>query len=58
MGTPTTRRFVVNLRFHDRCASRESLRRVEVVSGLTILRGRVTATSARLEVSQPLDRKE
>lgn len=57
MGAPVTERFVMNLRFHDRSASREALRQVEAGSGLTILRGRVTATSARLEVARQADRK-
>ena len=44
--------FVVDLRFDDRCAARKALRGVETVAGLTIVRGRVTAAGARLEVTR------
>ena len=51
------RTFVMELRSPDRGVNREALRRVEAVSGLVIVRGRVTAAGARLEVARPLDRK-
>lgn len=42
----------MDLRFPDRCGTRVALRRIETDSGLTIVRGRVTATDARLEVTK------
>ncbi len=42
----------MDLRFPGRCATRVALRRIEAVSGLTIVRGRVTAAGARLEVTK------